>query len=211
MNQKCLGPRESTHQSEKPKIIFAYVILSYGCDSGYCFISHAHIEIACVLCVCVCVAWSPCNSMHLQIYSTYWSNGLCWWSRLSQNESQSESMVCVCFFFLAKTMFLSQAIVSDFRFPFISFHHQSQRLNKTKTKNARAERQQIPNLYLGFFSSVCWNFLRVWQFFYWLPRPISVCFFSRLVGWVVKYFSYMWIFFWWDDICACVFCQFGFC
>lgn len=107
------------------------------------------------------------------------------------------------FFLASQNMLLSLAIVPDFRFPLISFHHQCQKWLQ-KTHRTTTDPKFI---FRFFFRLVCvcvWcHFLRVLQlFFYLLTRPIL------LVGQSNFCVLYVRLFFLHRVLCyACVFCQ----
>lgn len=183
MNQKCLGPRVDTPKRKtKDNFCLCNFIIRLRFWLQLFFVCYRFfwlpLYFSCWCWNCMCMSRLVATQQYAlaRIYSTYWSNGLCWWSRMSQNEKGTSKVWC---FFPSQTMFLSQAIVSDFRFPFISFHHQNQ---STKKKNARAERQQIHKfIFRFFFVCVLALFACLTIFFYLLPCPIFLFF---LVGWL---------------------------
>lgn len=202
---KSVWGHESTHdQHEKPKIIFAYVILSFGYDFDY---SHFFSPRLWWTSNGKQPAWCSVTMQQYALANLFYIL-VEWFMLMSANEpkfrKKAERMVDTRFFFsLPKTC--------SFPWPLCLIFVFLLSVSIISVKNGckkRTERQQIPNLYLGFFFRlvcVCvWcHFLRVRQlFFYLLTRPIL------LVGQSNFCVLYVRLFFLHRVLCyACVFCQ----
>lgn len=183
---KSVWGHESTHdQHEKPKIIFAYVILSFGYDFDYShfFFAPALVEkqwkTARVMLghhatICTC-------KFILHIGRMVYADEREWAKVPKKGWKNGRHTI---FSLASQNMLLSLAIVPDFRFPLISFHHQCQKWLQ-KTHRTTTDPKFI---FRFFFRLVCVcvvPFFACTATFFLFVNP------SNSFGWPVKFLRFV--------------------